>query len=513
MIENARQIARASSEELQRIRFVVDLTDHMVVVTDAQRRVLWVNSAFTRVTGWTREEVLGRAVSSVLHGPDTDPDTKARIAAVLNNGEAVSNVELLDYAKDGRRYWASLNIRPVRDVTGDVVQFVAIAADVTERHLAEQRVRDSERRLAESQRLAQIGSWEFDLAKRELFWSDETFRIFEVSPVGFKPTYETFLERVHPDDRTRVDDAYTTSVRERISYEVRHRLLFPNDRIKWVVERGRTDYAGDGTPARSIGTVQDITARRRAEEMLLEKERAEAANAAKSRFLSHISHELRTPLNAIVGFAQIMETDLQSPLPDVHRKRLRYMREAGEHLVALVTDLLDLSSIEAGAVSMALETADVEQAVGEAVGIVQPMAQAHSIAIEISTEGPGPTFVLCDRKRLRQVLVNLLSNAIKYNRPQGRVTVRIGTAADVTVEVCVDDTGPGIDPTQLECLFQPFERLGAAGGAVEGTGLGLAITKELVERMQGEIRVASTVGVGSSFCISLKRAAQEDSGS
>jgi PAS domain S-box-containing protein len=245
--------------------------------------------------------------------------------------------------------------------------------------------------------------------------------------------------------------------------------------------------------------VEDITERRAAEyEIRVAQQAAEEASLAKSDFLSRVSHELRTPLNAILGFGQLLEMDKLGP---EQQESVHEIVRGGRHLLELINEVLDISRIETGQLSLSLEPVLLDHLVGESMSLVTPLAGQRSIVLDHVAAREG-IHVAADRQRLKQVLLNLLSNAIKYNIDGGIVTVR-SREVDAKIEVTVTDTGLGIAPARLQRLFTPFDRLGAERTEVEGTGLGLSLTKSLVEAMGGELRVVSEVGRGTTFCLQL----------
>jgi PAS domain S-box-containing protein len=245
----------------------------------------------------------------------------------------------------------------------------------------------------------------------------------------------------------------------------------------------------------------DITDRKRVADALIKARVAEESNRAKGRLLAQVSHELRTPLNAVLGFTQILQLD--SALAARHAESVGYIRQAGEHLVKLVDDLLDLSRLDEGRMPPLIEPVDAAGVIDEAIGLVGDSARRQDIGLE-HRPGALPR-VHADRMRLKQALLNLLSNAIKYNRPRGLVSVELrAVGAEVAIEVA--DTGRGLNPDQLTHLFEPFNRLGAERTSVEGTGLGLVVTQRLVESMRGRLEVDSEPGRGSRFTIWLPAA-------
>ncbi|RSZ61147.1 response regulator [Massilia atriviolacea] len=228
---------------------------------------------------------------------------------------------------------------------------------------------------------------------------------------------------------------------------------------------------------------------------------AERASAMKSAFLATMSHELRTPLNAILGFAQILNSDSLPSTPVQKKVFVGHILQAGKHLLALINEVLDLARVESGALSVTMEPVALAPVLAECQALMAPLADRHKVAL--CFPAPGPVHLLCDRLRLKQVLINILSNAIKYNREHGCVTVGCDTGATGAVRIAVRDTGAGLDPGQLAQLFEPFNRLGREAGTEEGTGIGLALTRHLVQLMGGTIEVESVPGAGTTFRVAF----------
>jgi signal transduction histidine kinase len=254
------------------------------------------------------------------------------------------------------------------------------------------------------------------------------------------------------------------------------------------------------------GYAEDVTERRLLDKARQDAAVAEAANRAKTQFLSRMSHELRTPLNAVLGFAQLMEIDQAEPPRETQARRLRLIRESGQHLLHMIGDMLDLTRIEAGGMALAPEPLALRELAAQALDMVREAADKARVTLLLQ---PGSEVAVhADRTRLRQVLLNLLSNAIKYNRPGGQVDLRVARDVDSdgragAVVVTVADTGVGIAEADLQHVFEPFHRGRQAQGNVEGAGIGLAVTRALVGLMRGSIQASSVEGAGSVFTLRL----------
>jgi PAS domain S-box-containing protein len=451
----------------------------------------------------SRDQALGPPgptewIETLIHPEDR---ARARLAhAALDRGtQSRVDAEYRVLRADGEIQWLALRAR--REIVDGRVLVFGVCFDVTERIQAEAALRNANEQVALAARGAGIGTWERGEDPASMVWDAQMFRLRGLEPAARAPTYDEIYALVHPDDLPSAPPITAPDFLSAPPTVAEFRVRLPDGTYRWLASRSASIADDQGRVVRRVGVNWDITDAKNAATARQEREIAHRESQAKSRFLARMSHELRTPLNAVLGFAQLLTIESAS-LNETQRGRIGHIRSAGEHLLALIDDVLDLSSLESGDIRLALEPVDVARVVDEALVLLQ--AQACDMAVTVQ---PGPVggTVLADRTRLRQVLVNLLSNAIKYNRAGGQVGIETRVIGNQQA-IRVTDTGRGLSAEQREHLFEPFNRLGVEREGIEGTGIGLAIVKALVERMQGSMQVASEPGRGSVFEVRLPAA-------
>jgi len=372
---------------------------------------------------------------------------------------------------------------------------------ITEQKRAQQALQRAEDRWRFALEVFGHGLWEWD-HEDGVVYSPSWAQVLghDVTEVG--SGLDEWLGRVHPDDRPMVDAAREPRHRAGAGdlFEAEYRLRHKDGHYIWVHDRTRVIARDEaGRPVRMIGSMSDVTRLREADQALRDKQAAERLNRSTNEFLSRMSHEMRTPLNAVIGFADLMHSR-----GEYRADHMAHIVTAGQQLLRLIDDVLDLQQVEQGALALRQETVDARRLLHEAASMLRPQALLRGLAQHLP--GEGAALVRADSTRLRQVLLNLGSNAIKYNRVDGEVRWSVDQSDSTQLGLVVEDTGPGLDAAQRERLFRPFERLGRETSDTEGTGLGLVISRRLVEAMGGRLALHSTPGIGTRVEVWLPRA-------
>ncbi len=456
-----------------------------------------VNSAWPNSMGWTLEDLQSGPFIDLIHPDDVDATLREFERLVSLPDATLVEFRNRQRRRDGEYRWIEWSCQ------GRDGKVFSAGRDITSQVENQNALADS----LETKRAI------LDAVVDSIITVDGNFRVLDVSP-GTDRIYgvstvdrvgRNSLTIVYPDDRIHVASELHRLFKggdgDLTSY--RFRAQHVDGRMLTIETRGRLIRDANGDVPRAVLVSRDVTESVADETRLKEaKEAAERANRAKSEFMSRMSHELRTPLNSVLGFAQILEMELDSA--DA-LEMVGYIHNSGKYLLELINEVLDISRIEAGHISVMIEPVALKELEHECLELVTP--QANELGITIHTGSTSDVQVLADQQRLKQVLLNLLSNAIKYNRPHGTVTLDCTLKAG-KVRLSVTDTGPGINPELRDRLFTPFDRLDAESSGIEGTGLGLALSKGLTEAIGGTLGVDSVVGQGSTFWIELPVAEQ-----
>jgi PAS domain S-box-containing protein len=526
------------TDQFEQSRRAEQLSRRLEAAAKAAHVGIWTTVIGSLLTEWnaqmyelfdmrdaTQPPVLAQWISQCVH-----PDDQARVTTesktYLRQATGALELEFRARRRDGQVRWMVLRA----DIDHSAVEakrVLGIAMDVTDRHAALAALHAASERAALIARHAGIGTWETDEEGLPALWDEQMFRLRGLQPRAHALTREERLATVHPDDRAIVLDSKPEQNAGSQSTAYEFRVRWPDGTYRWLASRSAALRNEQGKVIRRVGVNWDVTEGKSAELARQQAILAERESRAKSQFLSRMSHELRTPLNAVLGFTQLLQLEAQQsraaeskaaeskaadsktgasnmsrakPSRATERlAKLGHIRSAGEHLLTLINDALDLSSLETGTLKLELQPIPLAAAVKRALAQVADLAAAQRVTLRC---GALDGVAVADSERLQQVLNNLLTNAIKYNRAGGEVAVEAITANE-RVHLSVRDTGRGLQPDQLAHLFEPFNRLGMELEGIEGTGIGLTIVKALVENMGGNIGVSSQPGQGTVFEITL----------
>lgn len=416
--------------------------------------------------------------------------------------------------KQGDYIWTQVRADSIRDESGRVTTMSGINFDITDIKKVEAALRDSEARQIRIVQASNDGIWEWYPDRGGFHFSQRCWELLGYRDVDDVITngedkLKIWRTHIYPADLEKFDNALSDHISLHTPFDVEYRLVNIQGEIRWVRARGKAIFDEKGNLEVMSGSNMDITEVKRAEERVLQaKEMAERANKAKSQFLSSMSHELRTPLNAILGYTQLFAYD--GNLNEEQLGSLREIRKAGEHLLQLINDVLDLAKIESGNMTVSLEPVLLSRLIPECLTLTQPQADARAIKLHSHLHNLDQLYVMADHVRLKQVMLNLMSNAIKYNHVGGEVELSLHQPSPNRLRIQVKDTGRGIPLARQAEVFQPFNRLSAENSNIEGSGVGLVITKQLVEMMNGSLDFTSQENLGSTFWIDLPLAVNWD---
>ena len=496
----------------QHLRMLVDHVPSMLAYWDRDLRCRFANRAYETWFGVDPDGLVGTSIQDLL-GPQLFALNELYIEAVLKGHQQVFE-RIVPGPNGANRHSLATYIPDLVD--GEVVGFIAhvtevtklketeasLRAEISQRELANDRLRASESSLREAQRLGHVGSWEWEIADDITIWSEELYSIFGRDPKRLSPTYAEHAALYKPDSWVRLQSAVSKALQTGEPYSLELEYVRADGMSGWLEARGEVVRADREEIVRLRGTVHEVTMRHLEEEARIKAHAFESASRNKSELMSRVSHELRTPLNVIMGFAHLCQAD--STIDPKHRHWADLIFAGGQQMLHLVEELLDYSAAELGQIAISPVDSELAPLLQECLDEVSELARSARLTLRMAQSDGAPIELCCDPKRLKQVLRNLLSNAIKYTPPGGVITVSVADLGSI-VEMAVQDTGVGLSPGQLERIFQPFERLGAERSATPGMGLGLALSRKMMALMGGTLRVESEVGVGTTFTVSMSK--------
>jgi len=523
--------------EFRTLLGAVEQSPVAILITDVDANIVYVNPMFTLSSGYTFEQVKNKN-PRILQSGQTDKSVFGDMWFTLRQKRPWSGI-LINRRKDGHVYWVETHISPILDENGDTFQYVGFLVDISDRKVADAKLSRQMYLLQVAQRVAHIGYSETHIATGTWNSSQTLDEIYGIDKF-FVRHFENWASLIHPEDRAQVLSNLAEVKQDGTPFRAQYRVIrYKDGKCCWVEAWGSVEYE-NGSPARFVCAVMDITERKLAEIELDQYRRnletqvrertkaldqsnkrlatalevAEAASLAKSDFLANMSHEIRTPMNAIIGMTGLLEQEAIDPR---QREKLKRITAAGDHLLALIEDILDLSRIEASKVVLYPSVFRPRDLVTQCINLLSDAITEKGLRVESHIEASVPLVLQGDIARIKQILINFGSNAVKFTE-KGSIRFSIidvsnnGESALLRFEV--EDTGIGISREVIDRIFLAFEQADSSTTRrYGGTGLGLAICKRLAKLMGGEIGAESTLGLGSKFWFTarLELASEVDS--
>ncbi len=510
-ISERKRAEAALREQQQYLRLIIDNIPQLVFWKDTNLVFLGCNRHWAKAAGLPGPEAaVGKTDYDLLDDPHAAEQYRERDRQII----ATNRPELHTIEKKqrpdagGDTVWLESSRVPIHDAEGNAIGILGVLDNVTSRKLAEEAIRESEALLSATFNQAGVGITQTDRVGRYLRVNQRFCDLLGRSEAALLNSCFQVLSHPAdlPKDILRYEQLWNGEIE---SYALEKRYYRSDGAVVWVQLTISLVNDAAGVPRYATGIVEDISDRKlAASEMQRAKEAAEAANRAKSIFLANMSHELRTPLNAILGFSQLLSQD--RALAPQQREHLQTIERSGEHLLTLINDVLEMSKIEAGRVTLHEADCDLERLLDALEEMLRLKAESKGLRFEVQRAADLPRYIRTDAGKLRQVLINLLGNAIKFTLA-GRVGLTVEAEAIAAAEppaywlhFAISDTGPGIAPEEIDLLFRVFSQTESGRRTAHGTGLGLSISQQFARLLGGEIAVTSELGRGSTFTFAAR---------
>lgn len=506
-IEHTRQIEALRQSRRFTQTIISSAGEGLVVYDEHLNCTIW-NQFMEELTGIPSAQVIGSSNLPLLHQL-FGQEPESLLQQVLAGKTTCLPEVQFHISATGKWGWISLDFRPLVSTNDQITGVVITIHDNTIRRQAEEALRRSEERLRLALDAAVVGTLDWDIVNDQMSHGGNFDQLFGLQSGLVQLSFQSFLRYIHPEDRPLVEDSITSAMVEGARFSVEFRINPRQDDEGWIAAQGQVYLDETGRAVRVGGVVQDVTDRKLLEQErleLLRREQAarrasEEANAMKVRFLAMVSHELRTPLASIKGFTStLLAPDVDWNAEQYH-EFLTVIDEETEKLSELIAQLMDITRLQAGVLPIELAPQSLADVLRGATAQLEATLYDHELITDIAPDIP---MVMADKRRIEQVIVNLVQNAVKYSPAGTQIHLYAYPNGSDTIEVDVDDQGPGIPVDQRERVFEPFHQLAKGASSQKGAGLGLAICKELVEAHGGQIWIQDKSGPGTKISFTLR---------
>lgn len=481
----------------------------IVAITDAKGKIIFANDKFSNISGFSIEELIGKD-HRILNSGHHSKEFFKNMWQTIVSGHPWHG-EVCNKDKNGRLYWVDTTIVPTLTMDGEVIQYVAIRYEITQKKMAElelleakNKAEASHKKIEAAEIIGKFGNWELTLRDRSFSYSKGFSRILDF-PEDAQITFEEFISLLLDEDREMLEQAMEETIMTQQPFSFDYRVKLKNGEIKWLRGEGQPINDDRGMPIKLVGTVQDVNDKMKNEiELTAATLRADAATRAKSDFLANMSHEIRTPMNGVIGMCNLLLSNVKD---SVQKEQLQIISNCGNTLLDLINDILDFSKIEAGKIELENEPFNIHDVTHEIIQLMNSRASEKGVALLYRNDPTVSSWFLGDTTRFRQILTNLISNAVKFTENGSVIVSSKASKKDdglYEIEFSVKDSGIGISAEVQSKLFSSFSQADASTTRkFGGSGLGLAICKGLCEKMGGRIWLESEPGCGSTFSFTM----------
>jgi PAS domain S-box-containing protein len=502
--KNEREFIRANTE----LETIFRNASTGIILLDPTGKIIQWNPEAEQIFGWTSHEVIGKALHEVIL-PETFVKEQMESIRLFfetkGKGINAGTKEVPAKTKDNRIIDIGVNISPT--IINDENCYILFVLDITENKKIQEALKTNTAQLMEAQRVGNIGSWEWNIENKKMIRSEEMYRIFGASKGRAEEI--AYAQLVHPDDREYVDKIIEQAVTDRTPFNFFFRIIRPDGEERILNSKGKVYLNEKGVVTRLVGTSQDVTEAKKAEQELMKaKQIAEQSLILKETFLANMSHEIRTPMNAIIGFTDIL---IKRNLQAQEKEYVQIIKNSGENLLRIINDILDISKIEADMIVFEEHPLSIKEIFNSLHSMMLQRAAEKELELIYDAEASIPDVLLGDPTRITQILINLTGNAIKFTK-NGKVEVSANVIREEkersVLQFTISDTGIGIPEDKLNSIFERFKQgEDHTTRNYGGTGLGLSIAKQLVELQGGQMSITSKLDHGTqvTFTLPLKK--------
>jgi len=469
------------NEEL--FRTLIEKSTDAIQLVSPEGKILYTSESIKNVLGYTPEELEGLGVAPFMHPDDLDYFMQNfQDLLTRPGGQVVLNYRVKH--KDGS--WAWLETIGVNHLyTENINALVGNFRNITDRKIAEEKLRENEARLNLALEAGEIGVWDWDIVANKIRWTDKVYQIHEVEKNNFDGEYVNYITQIYSEDKSRVEDAIRDALQNKSPYNIEFRIITDTGKIKWIFTSAKVLFQNE-QPIRMLGATVDVTKRKELERQ-------------KDEFLAIASHELKTPVTSLKAYGQVLQMLFEQKGDHKSVEALKRMDSQVNKLTGLISDLLDVTKIQSGKLIIQQEEYDFNELVNEITGELELTTQSHQLVKELDQSKR----IYGDRERIGQVITNLITNAIKYSPYADKIIIKTAINEEC-VTLSVQDFGVGIEADKLGKVFEQFFRVsGEKENTFPGLGLGLYISSEIIRRQNGKIWVESVDGEGSTFYFTI----------